>query len=247
MPSKEAQQYAEYFQSHLLGLKLCMLFDTEKIQKLNAGFAAQRLRLTVQATTGGLHDLEGNRVLVSEKEAITRFYTPKDKKAFDEALEIIRRSGFRAPRLSLVSMDIFRDNFTRTLLAKAKAEKTEAVRGVKFETSLGELIVDYLIKVGKSSHVIELGNSADLDALTGRAYRLSLVRKNGQVNSITLLAFPEVGQADLRINRLSQHFRDELGTWIRFMFEPGDDYTLTRPDYAKDLVDKVWQGFPLSP
>ncbi len=219
-----------------------MLFDTEKIQKLNAGFAAQRLRLTIQATTGGLHDLEDHGILVSEKEAITRFYTPKEKKAFDEALEIVRRSGFRAPRLSLVSVDILRDNFTRFLLTKAKAEKAEAVRDVKFETSLGELSVDYLVKVGKSSHVIELGKSADLDALIGRAYRLSLLRKNGLVRSITLVAFPEVGQADPRIYRLFQHFRDELGTWIAFMFGPGDDYTLTRPDYARDLADKVWQG-----
>jgi hypothetical protein len=243
MLSRSAQSLVEYLQTHLLGLRLCMLFSTEGVQELTASTAAQSLRLAIQTATNGLHDLEQDGILQSEKRGVTRFYSPKNRTSFNEALETIRGSGFKAPRLGAVAMDILEGNLSRNLSAKAKGNKAEIERGARFETPLGELVVDYLVRLGRQSHVIELGRSAEFESIVGRAYLLSLLRKSKQVNSVTFVAFPDISHGDLRTRELSRHFRDELGTWMRFLFEPRDNYTLTRPDYAKDLADKAWQGF----
>ncbi|MBI3860252.1 MAG: hypothetical protein HY296_08515 [Thaumarchaeota archaeon] len=248
MLPRSAQSYVEYLQSHTLGLRLCMLFSTEGIQELKASAAAQSLKSAIQTVTNGLHNLERDGILQSDKRGVTRFYSPRNRATLNEALESIRGSGFRAPRLGLVAMDILKSNLTQSLFAKARGNNAEAERGVKFETSLGEVAVDYLVKLGKHSHVIELTWSAEFESAVGRAYLLSLLRKSRQVNSVTFVMFPDIRHDGLRVSRLlPRHFRDELGTWISFLFEPRDNYTLTRPDYAKDLVDKVWQGFVLNP
>lgn len=241
MASKDAERYVEYLQNHLLGVKLCMLLARKNFLQLNAVLAAQELSLTVQTTSNGLHELEDAGILKSEKTGLTRFYLPTDKQTLDEALAIIRRSDFKAPRLGIISMDILHSNFSEALYATAKTNKASVERNKKFEkTPLGELIVDYVVRMDESSHVLELERGLDLDKLLGRAYWLATLHEQRLVSTVVIIAFLETGQVHPGVLKLQKYLRQDVGEWMTFMYEPGDDYTITRPEYASNLVDKIW-------
>ncbi len=239
MPSKDAERYVDYLQNHLLGAKLCMLLARKELHRLNAALAAEELSLTVQTTSNGLHELEEAGILKSEKEGLTRFYWPTDKQALDEALAIIYRSDFKAPRLGIISMDILHNNFSEALYATAKTNKASVESNKKYETPLGELIVDYVVRMEKSSHVLELERGLDLAKLLGHAYWLATLHQQRLVGTVTIVAFLEMGHHP-GVLKLQRYLRQNVGEWVTFMYEPGDDYTITRPEYASSLVDKIW-------
>ena len=163
-----------------------------------------------------------------------------------EALTTIQTSGLIGPRLGFLTLQSFENEFGRVLLPKVEMAKGTLTKDFKLETPFGRIAVDFLLKFGEISHIIEIMRDPSVEEIFGRASLISSVV--GEVDDRSSIVFVVLANPRHFIpgsTALSDYALKNFGSRVKIMLETADETTLTKK-HAELLIPKVWSHFQLS-